>query len=161
MRKAWWFTIGVGIVYLVIFIINSNTFIKSLKFLLSLLAKIVPIFFLVFILMAIVNFFIKPQKLKQFFEKKKKLKWVLTILLGILSTGPIYMWYPLLADLKEKGMGYGLMACFLYNRAIKIPLLPLMFLYFSWRYIVLLLLLMIIVSVFQGILVDKIMEVVK
>ena len=89
------------------------------------------------------------------------MKWFLTIVLGIISTGPIYMWYPLLADLKEKGMSYGLIACFLYNRAIKIPLLPVMMLYFNLKYIFLLFLLMVIVSVIQGIFVDKIMEVVK
>jgi len=57
-------------------------------------------------------------------------KWIFVIIGGVLSTGAIYMWYPFLADLKDKGLNYGLISCFLYNRAIKIPLLPLMVFYF-------------------------------
>ncbi len=161
MRKIWWFPIGTGIIYLVLFLINPEIFKNSLKSLAMILSKIIPIFVIVLVLMAAVNFFLQPQRLKLFFERKKKMKWFLTIVLGIISTGPIYMWYPLLADLKEKGMSYGLIACFLYNRAIKIPLLPVMMLYFNLKYIFLLFLLMVIVSVIQGIFVDKIMEVVK
>ena len=68
------------------------------------------------------------------------------------------MWYPLLADLRNKGLSYGLIACFLYNRAIKIPLIPLAIIYFSWQYIVILLVVMIFASIIQGILLNKLME---
>ena len=88
-------------------------------------------------------------------------KWFYVIIGGILSSGPIYMWYPLLADLRSKGLNYGLIACFLYNRAIKIPLLPLAIIYFSWQYIIILTLVMITVSIMQGILLNKLMEVKK
>jgi hypothetical protein len=69
------------------------------------------------------------------------------------------MWYPLLADLKNKGLNDGLIACFLYNRAIKIPLLPLAIIYFSWQYILVLTIVMVLASVTQGILLNKIIEV--
>ncbi len=68
------------------------------------------------------------------------------------------MWYPLLADLKNKGLSYGFIACFLYNRAIKIPLIPLAIAYFSWQYILILSFTMIIMSVVQGILIDKLIK---
>ena len=37
---------------------------------------------------------------------------------GIISTGPIYAWYPLLKDFKEKRAG-GSVIAILYNRAVK------------------------------------------
>ena len=86
---------------------------------------------------------------------------VFVIIGGILSSGPIYMWYPLLADLKHKGLSYGLIACFLYNRAIKIPLLPLAIIYFSWRYLFILTFVMIFMSILQGLIINKLMEVKK
>jgi len=76
----------------------------------------------------------------------------------VLSTGPIYMWYPLLADLKNKGLSYGLIACFLYNRGIKITLLPIAIFYFGWKYVLVLSLAMIFVSIIQGILLNKLIK---
>ena len=81
------------------------------------------------------------------------------IVAGILSTGPIYVWYPLLAEFKEKGVGYGYMATFLYNRAIKIPLLPVAVLYFGIKYVVVLTALMVLFSVIQGVLIDRLVPV--
>ncbi len=66
------------------------------------------------------------------------------------------MWYPLLSDLKDKGLNYGLISCFLYNRAIKIPLIPLAIIYFGFKYIFILTIVMIFISIIQGILIDKI-----
>jgi uncharacterized membrane protein YraQ (UPF0718 family) len=70
--------------------------------------------------------------------------------------GSIYLWYPLLKELSEKGMKKGLIATFLYNRAVKIPLLPLMVYYFGWLFTLFLTLYMIIFSVFLGIIMDRI-----
>jgi len=153
------FLILVGIVYLVLFITNKNIFNSSLNYFSNLLTKIIPIFFLVFILMSIMNYFFTPKFVSKHLREKGIKKWLFVIVGGILSTGAIYMWYPLLADLKNKGLNYGLIACFLYNRAIKIPLLPLMVFYFSLKYVIVLGVVMIFVSVVQGIIINKLMEV--
>jgi hypothetical protein len=78
---------------------------------------------------------------------------------GILSTGPIYMWYPLLNDLQKQGMRPSLIAVFLYNRAVKIPLMPLIIIYFGWIYMIVLLVVMIVVSIAQGWITEKLMEI--
>jgi len=65
------------------------------------------------------------------------------------------MWYPLLADLKEKGMKNSLIATFLYNRAIKIPLIPITIYYFGIKLTIILTIYMIIFSIINGILVGK------
>jgi uncharacterized membrane protein YraQ (UPF0718 family) len=57
---------------------------------------------------------------------------------GILSMGPIYAWYPLLKDLREKGAANLLIAIFLCNRAVKPFLMPIMISYFGWVYVMIL-----------------------
>jgi len=83
--------------------------------------------------------------------------WVLAIITGILSHGPVYIWYPLLKDLREQGMRTGLVAVFLYNRAIKIPLLPVMIFYFGIEFTSILLIWMVGASVIEG----KVIEIVE
>jgi uncharacterized membrane protein YraQ (UPF0718 family) len=109
--------------------------------------------------MALSNYFITPAVVTKHIKDKGLKKWFFVIVGGVLSSGPIYMWYPLLASLKDKGLDYGLIACFLYNRAIKIPLIPLAIIYFSWQYILILCLVMVLVSVVQGILINNLMGV--
>ena len=76
---------------------------------------------------------------------------------GIISTGPIYLWYPLLSDLKEKGMKDSFIAAFLYNRAVKIPLMPMMIFYFGIRFTVILTIYIVIFSMINGFCVEKLL----
>lgn len=158
---SWYFLISVIFIYLVISIFNYEVYLNSLDFFGQIIYKIVPIFVIVFVLMSLSNYFITPKFVMKHLGEKGFKKWFYVIVGGILSTGPIYMWYPLLADLRSKGLSYGLIACFLYNRAIKIPLLPLAILYFSWQYIFILCFVMIFMSVVQGVILNKLMEVKK
>jgi uncharacterized membrane protein YraQ (UPF0718 family) len=84
--------------------------------------------------------------------------WLLAIVTGLLSHGPIYVWYPLLKELKEQGMSNGLVAVFLYNRAVKIPLLPMMVACFGLKIVVILLFYMFAASLIQGVVVNMIVE---
>ncbi len=59
-------------------------------------------------------------------------------LAGIISVGPIYAWYPMLKDLREKGAGNFPITLFLCNRAVKPFLLPMMVAIFGWEYVVIL-----------------------
>ena len=92
-----------------------------------------------------------PAKAAKFLGKGSGIKGVaLSVAAGIISTGPIYAWYPLLKDLKEKGAGDSSIAIFLYNRAVKPFLLPVMVTYFGWLYVVTLIILTILASVVIG-----------
>jgi uncharacterized membrane protein YraQ (UPF0718 family) len=94
---------------------------------------------LVFILMVMINLFLKLSLVIRILGKGAGIKGcLLAAAAGIISAGPIYAWYPLLADLKKKGAGYSLIAIFLYNRAFKPFLLPVMIDYFGWKYAVIL-----------------------
>lgn len=148
--------------YVFLFFLNNTLFYSSLNFFYKIIKQIFWIFFLVFFLMILTNYFFTKERILKYFSKGSGRKsWFLAIFLGILSAGPIYMWYPLLSEFKDKGMRMGLISCFLYNRAIKIPLLPLMVFYFSLEYALILLIVMIFASIVQGIVVEKIMGVGK
>jgi len=158
---SWYFLVGILIIYLIVFFIKQDSFYLSISLFYNILLKIIPVFILVFLLMSLTNYFVTPKFVTKHIKGKGIKKWFFIIVGGILSTGPIYMWYPLLADLKNKGLSFGLIACFLYNRAIKIPLLPIAIFYFGWQYILVLSFVMIFASVFQGILINNLMEVKK
>ena len=157
MRTSWYFLFAVIVIYVIVACVNHTLFSSSLLFFYKLIIGIVPIFILIFILMTITNFFITPQFITRHFRDPGVKKWIFVIIGGILSTGPIYMWYPLLADLREKGVNNGFIAAFLYSRAIKIPLLPVIVFYFSPKYIIALTIIMIGFSVIQGITVNRMM----
>jgi uncharacterized membrane protein YraQ (UPF0718 family) len=124
---------------------------------LDIIIQILPILVLVIFMMGVTNYFLKPKTVSKYLGNKSGIKgWILAISMGILSHGPIYVWYPLLKDLREHGMRSGLVAVFLYNRAIKIPLLPVMIFYFGIGFVVLLSIYMIIASVIEG----KILEII-
>ncbi|MEA3329953.1 MAG: hypothetical protein U9Q06_04385 [Nanoarchaeota archaeon] len=158
INKNWYFPLVIILIYISLFFIDKQLFFDSSLFFVNLLKKIIPIFILVFVLMVLSNYFITPQFVIKHLKEKGIRKWFYVIIGGILSSGPIYMWYPFLADLKNKGLNYGLIACFLYNRAIKIPLLPIAIIYFSWQYILILSFVMILMSVVQGKIINKLME---
>ena len=151
----WFFLSTVLLIYLLIFFVNRSLFADSLGFFSVIIVKIMPVFLLVFFLMTIANLFITQRVILKYFRRRGVEKWFFVIVAGILSTGPIYLWYPLLAELRDKGVNYGFLATFLYNRAIKVPLLPVALLYFGLKYVIVLTLMMIVFSVIQGMLVNK------
>lgn len=151
----WYFLIFIILIYLFLLFFKSDSFISASLFFLGILKKIIPILLAVFVLMSLINYFFTPKIISKYFMKKGIKKWFFVIIGGILSTGAIYVWYPLLAELKDKGLNYGLIACFLYNRAIKIPMLPLIIFYFSLKYVLILCFILILASVVQGLIVDK------
>jgi len=149
----WYFLLSVAILYIAIAFFDPQTILSSLEFSFLIIKNIVPVFILVFVLMVIVNYYVTPQKLVKYLGKKRK--WLFAILGGIISTGPIYMWYAMLRELKEKGVGYGFIATFLYNRAIKPPLIPVIIYYFGLKFTIVLTGVMIIFSVLQGMIIEK------
>jgi len=111
---------------------------------------IVPIS-LVIVLMLVLNLFLKPAQIVKFLGEGAGIKGViLSTVAGIISTGPVYAWYPLLKDLREKGARDSFTAIFLGNRAIKLPLLPIMISYFGWVYVVILTIFTILASICAG-----------
>ena len=93
----------------------------------------------VFILLLVFNLFLKPAHIVKIFGKKSGVKGlILSSTAGIISMGPVYAWYPLLKELREKGATHSLIAIFINSRAIKPFLLPVMISYFGVGYVLVL-----------------------
>ncbi len=147
-------------IYIILGLLNSSLAIKALQATLSILKKVVPVFIVVIALLAIMNKFVRPQTLTKYLGKNSGAKgWIIAIIAGIISSGPIYLWYPLLNELQKHGTRNGIIATFLYNRAVKPALLPLMIFYFGIKFVAVLTVVMVFVSVAQGWLVEKLLEV--
>ncbi len=160
--KTPYYFLGLMIIaYLIIGIINFETLKKVFSYFIEVLLKILPVFIIIFVLMALIDFFVKPKKLIKYLGSGSGKKgWLIAIIGGIISSGPIYMWYPLFNDLQKRGMRPALISAFLYNRAVKIPLLPLMIAYFGVKFSILLSVVMIFISIFQGLATEKLMKVI-
>ena len=152
-----YFLITVMVLYLILYIFQPENIQKSLKASGILLVQLIPLLILIVLFMGIINYFVKSKKVLKYTGKESGIKgWLLAISTGILSHGPIYIWYPFLKELRDQGMRNGLIAAFLYNRAIKIPLLPLMIYYFGSIFVSVLLIYMIIASIIEGKIIEKI-----
>jgi len=148
---------SVVVLYLILTLVNLQQTQKALLISARLFLNILPAFVLVILFMAALNYFLNPQKVKKLLGKESGLKgWLIAMALGIVSHGSIYAWYPLLRDLREHGMREGLIAVFIYNRAIKIPFIPVLVYYFGLKFFIVLLIYMLIASVVEGILIERI-----
>jgi len=151
----WIFISIVILLYLILYIIHPNKTADSLSATMLLLFNILPILFVVFLFMVISNYYLSPKVISKYVGKGSGIKgWIIAVITGILSHGPIYAWFPLLRDMKNHGMRDGLVAAFLYNRSVKLPLLPIMIFYFGWVFVLVLMVLIMLASVIEGTLIE-------
>ena len=123
------------------------------------LLRVIPILALVFVFIFLFNLFIKPDKIRMHFGQQAGTRgWIFSIVAGIFCMGPVYLWYPLLSDLREKGMRTSFVSTFLYNRSIKLPLIPIMIHYFGFTYTLIFTLYIIIASVVVGYITELIVD---
>jgi len=147
----YYFLVSVIFLYLLLFFFDSESIYNSLKESGNIIIQIIPVLLLVILFMALLDYFLHPKTVSKYVGIGSGIKgWFLAISTGILIHGPIYVWYPLLKDLRDKGMKSGLIAAFLYSRAIKIPLLPVMAYYFGALFVVVLLPYIVIASIVVG-----------
>ncbi len=152
-NTEWYFFGAVALTYVIVAIVKGNLALKSLSTAGGIFLNILPAFGIIFAAMWLVNYFVDKKTVKKILGVRSGPKrWLIAVISGVLSTGPIYAWYPLLNDLRKKGLDYGFIATFLYNRAVKLPLLPLFIYYFSPTFTGVLLGVMVIVSILQGLL---------
>jgi len=154
--SQWVFLGGVVLLYGGGFIFNGSLFWKSLIRAGQIIVEVLPVLLVVFAFTFLANLFLKTSQLNQLLIKRPKLiAWFVAVVLGILSAGPIYMWYPLLSELKQQGLKNSLVAVFLYNRAVKIPLMPMIVYYFGWPFLFITTFLMIMFSIINGCLIQQ------
>ena len=141
-EKKWPSIYFLGIViilYIILFFLNPKNAYNSIKASLDIFVKLVPVLFLVVLLMGLLNYVLRPKTIAKYLGKESGIKgWVLACSAGILR------------ELHKQGMRTGLVSVFLYNRAIKIPLLPVMIYYFGTEFTIVLSIWVVIASLIGG-----------
>lgn len=149
--KPWHFLAGVAALYVVLAPFLWWDIVEALRTSLHIIVRVLPALLVVFLLMWLVNAFVTPKRLTKHLGRSAGVKgWLIAIVGGIISAGPLYLWYPLLNDLQRHGVRNAYLATFLYNRAVKLPLLPVLIVYFGLSYTLLLFLLMVLLSIPVG-----------
>ena len=143
------------VIYAVVFVFSPARAAMAFGISIGILRNLMLPLSLVITLMVFMNLVLKPAHIVRFLGQGSGSKGIiLSATAGIISMGPIYAWYPLLKELREKGAMNSLIAVFLGNRAVKPFLLPIMISYFGGMYVVLLTLFTIAGSLAVGYLVN-------
>ena len=146
----------VSVAYGVLFSLNESKALLAIKESLHVLLFIIPILVIVFFLMALLNTFVDEKSISKHIGEGSSLKgWSIALISGILSHGPGYVWFPLLQDLRAKGVNDGLIITFLYARAIKIPWIPMMISYFGLSFTVIFSIYILVGALLQGLLANQ------
>jgi len=151
------FLIIVFVLYIILLLSDTTSALSALQKSSSILLSLLPLFFLIITLTALINYFLKPKQIIKHFGKNSGAKGVFYALLGgIISHGPMYAWYGMLQDMRSHGLKDGLIATFMYARAVKLPLLPFMVDLFGLMFTIIMTLYILIAAVLQGKVIDAI-----
>jgi uncharacterized membrane protein YraQ (UPF0718 family) len=150
---GWLFLLLVLVAYAVLAGVDMALVSRALGFFAKIIGTVLPVLALVFILLLAADLLLNRKWVERNLGRGSGPRgWLMAALAGVLSTGPIYPWYALLRELRGKGMRTSLVAVFLYGRAIKLPLLPLMVHYFGTAYTLVLCLYLFLFSIVSGML---------
>jgi uncharacterized membrane protein YraQ (UPF0718 family) len=158
-RGGWWFLAAVLALYAVVGFTDPVGTEKALGFFGQVMAQVLPVLGLVFILLLLANLLLDEKRIKRHLGRESGVRgWLAALAGGVLSVGPVYAWYALLAEMRGKGMRSALIATFLYSRALKLPLLPLMIHYFGLAYTIVLSMYLLVFAIIGGLVHERIMS---
>jgi uncharacterized membrane protein YraQ (UPF0718 family) len=153
------FLIGTLLFAGIIWLWKPSIIVAAVPVFITIISQIWHILIIVFALLFILNLFLSPKTVKGWLGEASGWRgWVIAISGGIISSGPIYLWYPFLKDLERHGMRRAYTATFLSNRAVKPALLPLLIAYFGLAYTIILTAYIIIFSIIQGTLIERLVS---
>ncbi len=134
--RIWIFPAFIGALYGGLSIVFPIRTVEALESFAHLAGQIALPLGLVFAFMFVMNLFLSPEKIVRVLGKEAGIRGhFLSAVAGILSVGPIFAWYPLLKNLRERGASNAALATFLCNRAVKPFLIPVMISFFGWKYV--------------------------
>jgi len=162
-KKNYWnviFLWTILISFIVSFFINKSYFLKVLHDVIYIfIHQLIFILIIIFVFTFIINLMLNNSKIKNILKgTKNHTKYIISILWWILSTWPIYMWYPFLKEMKKHWLNYWHIATFIYARSVKIPMLAAMIFYFWLKYTIIFNITLIISSVLVWIIIDYIFQ---
>ncbi|WP_457573727.1 permease [Desulfolithobacter sp.] len=126
------FFLLVAVAYAILFWHDQNQALLALYRARAILLRILPVFAVVILFTGLVNYLLRPGQIVKHLGAGSGLRgWIIALIAGVISHGPMYAWYPMIEDLRKQGTRDGLIVAFFYARAIKVPFLPLMIDYFG------------------------------
>jgi uncharacterized membrane protein YraQ (UPF0718 family) len=129
------FLMAVIVLYVFAYLAHPEYAVSAFENFLATLYQVFPILLLVFFVMFLSFIFIKPETVKRHLGHDSGLKgWFYATLGSIVISGPPYVLFPLLGELKKHGMKYSLIAVFMNNRNVQPTFLPVMAYYFGWQF---------------------------
>lgn len=149
------FVLAAILIYGFLYFVTPEKTLQALAASVSIFWYVLPPLGIVFLLMIVLNLLFRSSQVTRLLGQEAGFRRVLlAAAAGIISMGPVYAWYPLLKEVREKGAGNIAIAVFLGNRAVKPFLLPIMVSYFGWIYVLLLTFFMMMGSIAVGYAVD-------
>ena len=143
------------IIYGLFFVGNNQAAQLALQKSGNIFMKILPILLVVILLTSLFNFLLPPQQVAKYLGRDSGGKgWFWVLIAGVISHGPMYIWYPLLEDLRSQGMKDAFIVVFFASRTIKIPLLPMMIDYFGLTFTLILSFYLLVGAVIQGLILE-------
>jgi len=153
------FLLSILVIYLAVAVFNFHTAEAAVISFLKMFGKIIPILGIVFVAMIAINMFFTRERTDKYLGSKSGIMgWIYAVISGILLLGPPYVIYPLLGQLKKRGMRNAFLAIVLYNRNVKIPFLPPLIYYFGVKYTVVLSIYIIVFSILNGLLLEALLK---
>lgn len=150
------FFLIVVMLYLIAFLIEKDYTSSAFMGFLNTMKGILPLIIGVFFVMFLVNIFLDPKKINKHLGHDSGIKgWIYTIIAGVLIPAPPYVVFPLLGDLKKKGMKDALIVSFLYNRNLQITFLPVMAYYFGIPFTIIICAHIFIFAIISGLIIEK------
>jgi len=99
-----YFLVTVVCLYLLLYFFQPEKIQQSIKTSGIMLVQILPALFFIILLMGITNYFVHPKTVSKYVGKDSGIKgWLLALLTGVLSHGPVYAWYPFFKGFAESG----------------------------------------------------------
>lgn len=156
---GWKFLIVVVLAYFFVAIIDfgfaKTAFLQFSKT----FAGILKILFLVFAMMFLVNLFIKTETIQKHLGKDSGIKgWLYAMFASILISGPPYVLFPFLGELKKQGIKNSLLVVFLNNRNVNPTFLPVMIFYFGTAFSVIVSIYVLLFSFINGWIIGKLLN---
>ena len=135
LARPWLFPLGVVGMYGLGIVFAPESTYRALQMSGSMFWQLALPICLALIMMVVLNRFLSPAVVTLFLGRNAGLKGIfLSSLAGILSMGPVYAWYPLLKNLRDKGATEFHLANFIGNRSVKPVLLPVLIIYWGWYF---------------------------
>lgn len=145
------FLIFMVLLYIILAFFDLHNTINSFYKTFDIILEVWPVFLFIILLTALINYFLKPKQIIKHFGKESGKKGIIYALLaGIISHGPMYAWYGLIQELREKGAKDELLIIFFYARAIKIPMIPFSISVFGTPFTIIISLYILLFAIIQG-----------